>query len=259
MTRPVLVTGGTGTLGRAVVARLMEAGQAVRIASRRPAPDSKTGPQWATVDYRTGSGLAGAVDNVAAIIHCAGEIRHVDVDRRLVDAARAAGGPHLVYISIVGVDRIPLGYYRVKLAVERLIEDSGLPWSVLRTTQFHDFIPRLWGPLTRLPVVPVPSDVRIQPVDVRDVAAHLVELAMGQPAGRVPDVGGPEIHPFADAVRAYLRARRRRRAVLPAAFPGKTMRAYRAGGNLVPDRAVGRITYAQFLAKRYASMGEVTR
>ena len=246
MTRPVLVTGGTGTLGRAVVARLGELGHPVRIASRRPGRDHTT----VAVDYRSGNGLAEALDGVSAIVHCAGEYRRNDVDRRLIEAALAAGRPHLVYISIVGVDRIPLGYYRVKLAAERLIERSGLPWSVLRTTQFHDFVPQYWGPMMRLPVVPVPAGMRLQPIDVRDVAARLVELATTGPAGRVPDIGGPDIQAFADVVRAYLRARDRRRIVLPIAFPGRTMRAFRSGANLVPEAAVGKITYAQYLAER---------
>lgn len=257
--QPILVTGGTGTLGRAVVARLLDAGQEVRVASRRPdpaiggtEPAEPPGAQWATVNYRTGLGVDDAVDGVAAIVHCAGEFRHVNVDRQLIDAARRAGGPHLVYISIVGVDRVPFGYYKVKLTAERLIENSGLPWSILRTTQFHDFVPRLWGPLTRLPVVPVPAGTDIQPVDVREVAARLTELAAGAPAGRVPDVAGPQIHHFADVVRAYLRARRLRRALLPVRFPGKTFQAYRAGGHLAPDRAVGRITFDEFLAERYS-------
>jgi uncharacterized protein YbjT (DUF2867 family) len=230
-----------------VVARLVELDHPVRIASRSPGRDHTT----KTVDYRTGAGLAEALDGVSAIVHCAGEYRRNDVDRRLIEAARAAGGPHLVYISIVGIDRIPLGYYRVKLAAERLIEQSGLPWSVLRTTQFHDFVPQYWGPLTSLPVVPVPAGARLQPIDVREVATRLVELATTGPSGRVPDIGGPDIEPFKDCVLAYLRARGRRRIVLPIAFPGRIMRGFRAGANLVPDAAVGRITYAQYLAERY--------
>ena len=145
MTQPILVTGATGTLGRAAVARLVGAGHTVRIASRRPAPNT-TGPQWATVDYHSGAGLIDAVENIAAIIHCAGEYRHINVDRRLVDAARAVGGLHLVYISIVGADRIPLGYYRAGLAVERLIAESALPFSIPRTTQFRRLHPPTMGP-----------------------------------------------------------------------------------------------------------------
>jgi len=248
--QPVLVTGGTGTLGRAVVARPTETGHAVRIASRRPGP-STAETQWATVDYRSGAGLTEAVTDVAAIIHCASELRHNNVDRRLIDAARTAGRPPLVYISIVGVDRIPFGYYRIKLAAERLVEESGLPFSILRSTQFHDFVPRVWGSLAKLPVVPVPSGVRIQPVDARDVAARLVELTLGEPGGRVADLGGPEILPLDHAVRAFLEVSGRRRAVLPLAMPGQTVHAVRAGSNLAPDHADGRITYAEYLSDRY--------
>jgi uncharacterized protein YbjT (DUF2867 family) len=100
-----------------------------------------------------------------------------------------------------------------------------------------------------LPVVVTPAGMRLQPIDVRDVAARLVELAVTGPAGRVPDIGGPDIETFTDIVLAYLRARGRRRVVVPIAFPGKTMRAFRAGANLVPEAAVGKITYAQYLGE----------
>jgi uncharacterized protein YbjT (DUF2867 family) len=96
-----------------------------------------------------------------------------------------------VYVSIVGVDRIPYGYYRAKLATETVVEESGLPWTILRATQFHDLIRRIAGVLAKSPVVPVPAGVRFQPVDVHEVAARVVELATGTPAGRVDDMGGP--------------------------------------------------------------------
>ncbi|MDQ3990030.1 MAG: NAD(P)H-binding protein, partial [Actinomycetota bacterium] len=136
----VLVTGGTGTLGRAVVARLRDGGHQVRVASRRP------GAARVVVDLCSGAGVDGAVAGVDAIVHCATTDGAADVPltRTLVDGARRAGTPHLVFVSIVGVDRIPLGYYRAKLAAERVVEESELGWTVLRATQFHDLIAWLW-------------------------------------------------------------------------------------------------------------------
>ena len=250
----ILVTGGAGRLGRAVVDRLLRDGHAPRVASRGVAP----GPlpyDWRTVDYRSGAGLAEAVTGADAIIHCAGEIHRTNADRRLIEAAKRAGDPHLVYISIVGVDRVPHLYYRTKLAAERLVERSGLPWTVLRATQFHEFVGLVWGGLARLPVVPVPAGTSMQPVDTREVADRLVELATGTPVGRAADIAGPEIRPVAELVRAYLRARGLRRAVLPVRLPGKAFRAYRQGGHLAPDHAVGRITFHEFLAERVRPAG----
>lgn len=239
----ILVTGGTGTLGRVLVARLGTAGHEVRVLSRRPG--------HYTGDLVTGAGVAEAVRDTDVIVHCASDPRKPKTD---VDATRnliaAAEGQHLVYVSIVGVDRIPYGYYETKLACERLVEDSGLPWTILRATQFHDLIAMAARALTRSPVVPVPAGVSFQPVDVTEVAARLVELATGAPAGRAPDFGGPAVRTSADLVRAYLRATRRRRAVVPVPLPGKVIRAVRSGANLTPDHRDGRITFEEYLAKR---------
>lgn len=252
MTRPILVTGGTGTLGRAVVERLLAAGREVRVLSRRPRPTAEAVPYtWMTRDLRTGEGVDVAVAATDGIIHCASGPRgDVEAARRLIEAARCAGNPHLIYISIVGVDRVPLGYYRVKLDVERLIEGSGLPWTMLRATQFHDLILRGCTMLAKLPVMLVPSDTSFQPIDVREVADRLVELSTVAPAGRVPDMGGPEIRSARNLARSYLQASGRRRPVLPVRIPGGVFSAYRAGGHLAPDRAVGGFTFEEFLAER---------
>ncbi|WP_432094220.1 SDR family oxidoreductase [Streptomyces sp. bgisy100] len=251
MNGTVLVTGGTGTLGRAVVRRLLDDGRPVRVLSRRPRAEADRMPYtWATGDLRTGEGLDAALDGVTAVIHCATANGRGDVEatRLLTEAAQRAGRPHLVYISIVGIDRLPLGYYRAKLAAERLIEHSGLPWTVLRATQFHDLVARMTSAQRRLPVVLTVAGVRFQPVDVREVADRLAELAAGPAAGRVADMGGPEIRDATDLARSCLRAAGVRRRVVPLRLPGALVAGLRRGGNLVPDRAVGRITFEEFLA-----------
>lgn len=251
----VLVTGGTGTLGRIVVQRLLGAGRDVRVLSRHTPPPSQRPPYgWVTGDLRRDEGLGEAVAGVDVIIHCASSARgDVQAARNLLEAARRVGSPHLVYISIVGVDRVPLGYYRSKLAVERLLEKSGVPWSVLRATQFHDLILRGCSAVARLPVMVVPADTSFQPIDAREVADRLVELATEGPAGRVPDMAGPQVRSARDLARCHLAASGRRRLVLPVRFPGAVAREYRRGSQLAPHRAVGRISFEEFLAERISS------
>lgn len=240
----ILVTGGTGTLGRAVVDRLRAAGREPRVLSRKPGPGRLVG------DLETGAGLAEAVRGAAVVVHAATHPGHdVAATRALLDAARAGGKPHLVYVSIVGVDQVPLSYYQEKLAAERLVAESGLPWTIQRATQFHDLLARLFGPLAHSPVVPVPAATSVQPIDVRDVAERLVRLAAEGPAERAPDLGGPEVRPMAELARTWLAATGRRRLVVPLRLPGAVARAYRSGAHLSPAHAEGRITFEGYLAE----------
>ncbi|MFF0046774.1 SDR family oxidoreductase [Streptomyces sp. NBC_01620] len=240
----LLVTGGTGTLGREVTERLRTDGHQVRVLSRRSQPYA--------VDLRDGTGLDAAVDGVDAIVHCATTPRGGDdtAAGHLIEAARRVGVPHLVHISIVGVDRVPLGYYRVKRQVEQMIEESGLGWTILRTTQFHDLVLRFLAAAARLPVLPLPAGVRLQSIDTDEVADRLAELAVAGPAGRVPEMGGPEVRELPDLARAYLRATGKRRPLMPVPLAGKAYAGYRRGGHLTPGQAVGRTTFEEFLTER---------
>ncbi|MFC9059670.1 SDR family oxidoreductase [Streptomyces sp. NPDC057074] len=242
----ILVTGGTGTLGRLVTERLRTDGHEVRVLSRHSPPYA--------VDLReNGGGLDAALGGVETVVHCATSPRGGDerAASNLVAAARRAGVAHLVYISIVGVDRVPYGYYRSKLAVERTVEESGIGWTVLRATQFHDLVAQVLQALAKAPVLPLPAGIRDQPVEVAEVADRLAALAAGAPAGRVADMGGPEVRTFESLARAYLRVTGRRRAVVKVPLAGKTYRAFRAGGHLAPGRAVGTGTFEEYLAARF--------
>jgi uncharacterized protein YbjT (DUF2867 family) len=140
------------------------------------------------------------------------------------------------------------GYFGSKLDAEGVVAGSGLPWTTLRATQFHDLALLTVRQLARLPLIPVPTGIRFQPVDTGEVAARLAELALGAPAGLVPDLAGPRGYQLAELLRGYLRAAGKRRLLLPVRVPGAAARALRAGANLAPDRAVGRRTWEEFLA-----------
>ncbi|MFI9567301.1 SDR family oxidoreductase [Streptomyces rishiriensis] len=241
----ILVTGGTGTLGRLVTERLRADGHEVRVLSRRTPPYA--------VDLREGGALLdSAVAGVDTVVHCASSPRGGDerAAGHLIAAARRAGVRHLVYISIVGVDRVPYGYYRAKLAVEKLVEESGLGWTVLRATQFHDLLVQAFQALARVPVLLLPAGVSDQPVEVAEVADRLAELAVGAPAGRAEDMGGPEVRTAESLARAFLKTSGRRCAVLNVPLFGAAYRGFRSGGHLAPERAVGKGTFEDYLATR---------
>jgi uncharacterized protein YbjT (DUF2867 family) len=253
---PVLVTGGTGMLGREVVAELRRRGRAVRLLSRRPATDDAPGVERVVGDLTTGAGLDTALDGAAAVVHCASEprkpARDVEAAGQLLLAARKAATPHLVFISIVGVDRIPYSYYRAKLEVEELVEAGGVPWTTLRATQFHQFVPLLLDRMTLAGLTVLPGGTSLQPVEVREVAARLVDLVDAGPSGRVDDLAGPQVLTATEAYRMVAAAQGRRPRSVSVRLPGKSFAAMRAGHHLAPEHATGRVTFAEAMADEAA-------
>ena len=259
VTAPVLVTGGTGTLGHRVVPRLRAAGCRVRVLSRRPR-DPAGGVEFVVGDLGTGEGVDAAVAGVPTVVHCAGSAKgDEDKARTLVAAAARAGVGHIVNISVVGAARTPqvsrfdrtmFGYYGAQRAAEEVFAGSPVPWTTLRATQFYDLIWMVARVLTKSPLVPILSGFRFQPIDTDEVAARMVELALGPPAGLVPELAGPRVYGMDELIRSYLHAHGRRRVLVPLRLPGAGARALRSGVNLAPDRAVGRRTWEEFLAER---------
>jgi uncharacterized protein YbjT (DUF2867 family) len=265
---PILVTGGTGTLGRLVVARLHAAGQRVRVLSRDSnGGEGSEGIEFVVGDLSTGYGVGQAVDGVEVIIHCAGSAKgDEDKARHLVRAASAARVRHIVYISVVGADRVPMagaldramfGYFGSKVAAEQVIAESGIPWTTLRATQFFDLSLKTAQAMARMPLISVPAGFRFQPISSTEVADRLKDLALGEPAGLVPAIAGPQIYDMAELVRGYLRAAGESRPIVCVPIPGKAAAALRAGANLAPDRAVGRLTWESFLSSRVTRRREL--
>lgn len=260
----ILITGGTGALGRLVVAQLQASGHRIRVLSRQNGLSSPSGPKpviYVTGDVSTGEGLAEALTGIDTVVHCAGSDKGDDVKaRNLVRAVPRAKVNHLVYISVVGADRIPVGngidramfgYFGAKRAAELIIEESGIPYTTLRAAQFHDFVRNIMALMAKMPIMPLWAGAQFQPVDKHEVAARLSELAMGQPAGLVPDIAGPTIYPMAELARSYLKAAGKRRLIMNMRTPGKAAAAFRAGANLSPDHAVGGQTWPEFLIQEF--------
>jgi len=240
----ILVTGGTGGLGRPTVSLLRAAGHDVRILSRTPGPGHVVG------DLETGDGLTAALDGVDTVLHLAtNRRRDAPATARLLSAAVHVN--HVVFISIVGVDRIPYGYYRDKVACEGLIAASGIPFTILRATQFHDFVGAFLRAQRRLPVV-LSLGVPVQTIAVEEVAARLVDLAGTAPAGRVADIGGPQVNQLGELVAQWQRAFGTSKPVWTLRLPGATVAAFRAGHHTTGLPGYGTGTFAEYAAAEAA-------
>lgn len=247
----VLVTGPAGMLGSCVVPRLVTRGHQVRVLIHNTQlhstqPDSLSSVEMVRGDVRTGAGVAEAVTGVDAVIHAAtsplrkAQVTEVEGVRQVLGAAASAGA-HLIYPSIVGVDRLTASYYRAKWEAEQIVE-SGSRWTIQRATQFHPLIDRMLS----YRVFPVTAHLAFQPVDAGEYADRLVDLVEAGPAGRAEDFGGPQVV----SVRALAAARRavtgRRVALVPVPAVGP-LRPMDAGRHLCPDHARGTLTWEEWL------------
>ncbi|WP_121743169.1 SDR family oxidoreductase [Natronorubrum halophilum] len=258
MTR-TLVTGATGTLGTALRPRLIAAGHTVRAASRSPPEETEEDLEWVALDLIEGTGIEPSLENIDVIIHAAtapqGDTAAVDVQgtKRLLEAAEAAGVENFLYPSIVGIDDIPFSYYEHKVAAETSIEDSDIPATIVRATQFHSFVAEMLGYVAKLPVWPLPTKIQLQPVDVGEVADGVVDHATLTPSGRTDPVGGPKIHSVGELAQTYRDARGSQRPIIRFPIPGKTVAGFRAGHATCPDYMVGTVTWKEWLAEQYAN------
>lgn len=248
--RTVLVTGASGTLGSAVRPRLVKAGYQVRPMSRRARPG------WVAADLLTGAGLAEAVRGVDAIVHLATsprQTRQTDVagTRLLLAAAQAAGVGHVLYLSINGVDRVPLRYYRMKLAAEAVVKAGGVPYTILRAAQFPTLIDTMLTASSKLGPVLIDRRFVMQPVHVDDVSDRIVELLGQPPTGQTTEFAGPQVLTFDELARTWLTARGLNRRIWSIRLPGKLARAIRAGGQTTKASPAGTRAWRDYLAEKY--------
>jgi len=241
----IAVVGGTGTLGRLVTGELRRRGHQVRVLSRS-SPDFP-------VDLASGQGLASALAGCGAVIDASNnqrQARHIMVEgsARLLAAEQQAGVGHHVCISIVGCDRVSMGYYRVKVDQERVVTQGPVPWTIVRATQFHELVAGLFTAAARYRVLPAPA-MPMQPVAAADVARVLADTAESDPSGGRISVAGPQVASVRELARTWLSATGRSAVLLPVPLAGSLGRALRAGALTAANADVsGVTTFAGWLA-----------
>jgi uncharacterized protein YbjT (DUF2867 family) len=263
----ILVTGGTGHLGRAITARLTWDGHEVRVLARRPGDDRTV--EWVQGDLGAHPDLAPALSDVGAVIHAAtnspaaqrGAFRlrdffrsptDVDIDgtTALLEAAAAARVRHFLHVSIVDLPQMARAnpYSRVKLAAEELVKTSPVPWSIVRASSFYWLLERMLATMARRRTLMLPGTVRMQPVDSDEFADFVVACLREGPGGERPDFVGPETLTMRRLAEQYLAARGLRRRIWNAPVPRRVRRALDAG-DTAPSALHGATTWTEWLAR----------
>jgi uncharacterized protein YbjT (DUF2867 family) len=252
----VLVTGSTGSLGSALVPVLIARGHTVRAMSRRPAA-APAGADRVVADLSTGDGLAEALCGVSVVVHAAKDLtdhrsgRSGDADylRPFLSRASEAGVDHFLYTSIVGVDRNPYAFYQVKLACERLIARSGIPYSVIRASQFPQLVLSTLRRGLRGPLCLVPYGFSAQPVAVEDYAEHIADRIETGPSNTITEFAGPERLTAPEIARIWLQETGQRKVIVPVPIRGRVARAFRLQSNIADAGAPrGTRTWREYVA-----------
>lgn len=263
----VLLTGGTGTLGKELLPKLAEAGHDVVAFSRRPLPDDVPAT-CAVGDLSTGEGIEEAIRGCDVVLHAAtagfgdrytfrwAMFHRAGVDVRgtqlLLEAAKRVGVSHFLFTSIVGMDRVPYWpniyrYFKHKLAAERLVRESSIPWTIARMTQFHPLLDQIFEWQLRMPGPVTVLDAPGQPIDPSDAADHVIARLSGNPTHDVVEAGGPEVLSARQIVDAWTARRGVKRKARVVRAPGKIGRAMAEGALTCPDKAIGTVTWEQWL------------
>lgn len=258
----ILVTGGTGHLGNLIVQSLNKKEYPVRILTTKHVHQTENSVEYLQGDLAGNSNLETAVKNVDTIIHCASNPRDFDnVDIRgtknLLNALERKNIKHFLYISIVGVDRRDYPYYVAKSKVEQLIAGSHLPYTILRATQFHSFIINLIQQIlhenaAEKSVINLPDGMYFQPIDTPEVAELAATLALNQPKGLYPDVGGPEVRSFSSLADSFFQRKGDKRQLKFIPTDNVRYNLFRSGINLCPNNSFGKMTWENFLQHNYA-------
>ncbi len=250
----IAVVGGTGTAGRAAVDALLAADQAVKILSRNPPVSMPTGAIHSRLDL-TRDDPAGSLQDADVLLDLASSSsRPASIleqgTGRLLAACEEVGVGHYVGLSIVGCEQVGLGYYRAKRTQEKLIEDAGIGWSLLRASQFHELLDGLMTSTARFGLLPA-GEALLQPVSSEVVGERLALIARGRPTRAPEQITGPRIQTLGDLAGTWIEATGRKRLRLRLPLPGRTGRALKAGALADAASSAPGPDFSEWLTRRY--------
>lgn len=251
----VLITGGTGTLGQELSKQLVERDYVVNILSSKENPDIAYFTNIIQGDLTNPTSLKEAVNSSDIIVHCASNPRNaqaVDIEgtKNLLSLLNSNNCKHFIYVSIAGVDKSDYPYYQTKYTVEKLIEASGIPYSILRATQFHDLvlyrIIQVFDQGVGKPIQ-IPANMQFQSIDKKDAAAAIINLVAGQPTYKITTIGGPEVLTLEAMIQPYFTQLGRNEEIEYIEPSMAFHQVFTTGINLCPENSLDGITWEEYL------------
>lgn len=241
----ILITGGTGTLGKKVC-ELLDAQHIPYVVGTRRKSENN---HLVTMDLIQNTGISEAVVGKELIFHLATDLKKdTEATQNLLKALGGQSKVHLVYISIVGIEDIPFSYYRQKLASEKAIKQSGIPHTIVRATQFHEFAHGIIANLLKYRIGILPKKIVLQTIDVSLVAKELVSVSQKTPENKTYELGGAEILNFGQMADIWLKLTGKHRWIINIPIPGKLGKALRYGSLTTRFRKPESSRYKHWLA-----------
>jgi uncharacterized protein YbjT (DUF2867 family) len=251
----ILVTGASGMLGRHLCRVLHEHDISFRAASRnKPRLDFEI--DYIKMDLDTGKGLEDALKGIKYIFHLASrgmdkkQITDAESTKRILKTCGSRIS-HFIYISIVGIDKIPFGYYIDKLNAEENILASGIPFTILRATQFHDFIDMLLKIQGRFPVYFLPKKFKFQTIETPAAAKELLKIYNNGPKDDIINIGGPRVMNWGEMAKSWAKAGNLNKLFINLPLPGKAANGFRHGYNTCDEKSEYSNTWEEYLKNKY--------
>lgn len=250
----ILITGGTGILGKELCRILTASGISFEVAGRN---NRSSLSNFRKLDLETGEGIDASLEGIETVFHLAsatGNYNHrVDIGgtEMLISKAREKNIRHFIFISIVGTDEVPLKYYRIKREAEQLIRQNFDRHSILRATQFHELIDKLFHGTNKYPFLFLPKEWKVQPIEPKVVAEKLFDIFNHGPSRNIENIGGKEILTTQQLIYDWRNARGLKKKIIFIPLPGKASIALKNGKLTTKESSHESITWREWLAKKY--------
>ncbi|GAB3914984.1 SDR family oxidoreductase [Mucilaginibacter boryungensis] len=251
----ILITGGTGTLGREIIKQLSYPGQQITVITTQEDPGLPKEVNIVKGDLSHSQSIQDAVTNADIVIHCASnplnaQIVDIDGTWNLLASINKEKLKHFIYISIAGIDKSDFPYYKVKYNVEQLVAEANVPFTILRATQFYEFVlNRMIKPYDTGKSLTIPAGLKFQAIDISEVAGKIAGLMESTPKNETITIGGPAVQTIEEMAQAYLDVQNRKDELKTEQLSGARFDMLRSGINVCPENAFGTKTWQQFLNK----------
>ncbi|CAF4527044.1 unnamed protein product [Rotaria sp. Silwood1] len=265
----VLIVGGTGPVGQTLSKLFLSSQTPFLIGSRNPISinnendnvASQSTSNWIHMDLTKNEGINKSIDDdVDTILYLAslpqattndGQPIDITLTKNLLNSIQKKNIKHLVYLSIVGVDKMPFSYYKGKLECERLIKESGIPYTILRATQFHSLVEDFANYLLNYPMDTISKVAKIQPIQIEAVAMELAKIVKEPPLNSTYDIGGRKIYTMKEIADSLLEARPEKKPTVNMPIIDEILNGFAEGYNTCDNISLNSNTWEEYLANKY--------